>query len=455
MSQFLSAKFSQLGSGLIGSNSLYDPRGYRALTPVHKDPTVYITPLDGNTTPAFGSTVRFALPKSSTLIGKPTLQLDISAAVMNGAVSGSAAYVKNAGDLICKEVKVRSGTNELQRYPGVFQAIWRRLCKHDINIEAVNAEVLSGTNPGATGNEGARLVPTVAHSIFVPLEEIYWHHNKDEFWFPESLALEGVIEIELEQLARLVYTNNGLSTAFTTRPAITAAYLRYEEVTLTAAEKENRLKLFSTKDGHVIHMLDLERQENFTFTATGALQTVRVPLDNVRMDMAEIMFVIRRSTGAAAATTAAVDKDWAGSKIESNGQPSIVTGLPVNCVVAPLSFKLQANGKDVFGEQPEFYNRTEVRKSAHPESQIADGFYIFPIAEYVEDRKNACGHLSATVLGKLEIVINFPAYVAPVVGPPYVPEVGLVASDVYRVDVYVHSHNFIQSRGGGIAKAAH
>ncbi len=81
-----------------------------------------------------------------------------------------------------------------------------------------------------------------------------------------------------------------------------------------------------------------------------------------------------------------------------------------------------------------------MRKRYHPDSQIAEAIYTIPFAAFPEDRKNATGHQSAQVLGKLELVITMADF---------------PATQPHRCDVYTHSHNFIQARAGGATKALH
>ena len=468
----IATKMSQIGQVLIGSKSLYQLRGFQAVTPTHEDDTVYILPIDNNITPTWvaGAKVRFALPKTSTLIGRCWLEIALSAGSaavpaaytpgvpfnpITGAIAvapvgtPNAAYCKNFGDLIVEQDTLRYGSNVLQQYNTEFQCMLRRLAKNDINIEDVNSNVFGALPPGGA----AELVLADAFyqgvTVRRPLDELFWASSKDEFWMPESLALEGELICQLRGPGEVIYTYNQAQPAGV--PTITNVLLRYQEITLSAAEKENRLKLYKSPEGAVIHFLDVEQQVGFTFTGSASAQTINVPLSNFRMDMAEIVFMVRLLTNTVTTAqtpgyrvpVANVNGElqlWSGSRMESLATPSLVTGASVACIVPITQFKLSAAGKDIYVYQPEFYNRSYVRKNYHPDSQIADGIYIISFAAFPEDRKNATGHQSASVLGQLNLAIEMPAS---------------STNQTYQVDVYSHSHNLMQSRAGGIAKALH
>lgn len=478
----IATKMSQIAQSLIGTKSIYMQRGSQALTPFHIDDTVYISPLDNagvnTTTWAEDVKVRFSMPKTSTLIGKAWVEWDMSAGTNDGyvpavpAVTGAytqraavpavgtptAAYAKNIGDIFWKTQILRYGSNVLQQYDTDFIPMFRRLCKNDVNIEDVNANVLGGLPPGGAGEQVLIDAFYTGVKLRCPLEELFWQSNQDEYWMPESLALEGELILITRAPGQCIYTNDGAAPA--TTPSFSGVSLRYQEITLSAAEKENRLKLYKSPEGHVIHFLDLEQQPGYTGNGTGTTQptynalnqpvwtslSLPVPLSNFRMDMAEIIFCVRLATAApntSLSPTANLSgslTNWCGSRLESNTQASIVTGNSIATVVPVVQFKLQAAGKDIFVYQPDLWNRSHVRKYYHPDSQIADGFYCIPFARYPEDRKNATGHQSASVLGQLVLMIDVPNY-----GSTY----------TYQVDVWSHSHNLIQSRAGGIAKALH
>jgi len=363
----------------------------------------------------------------------------------------TAAYCKNIGDVFWKTQILRYGSNVIQQFDTDIVPIFRRLCKNDVNIEDVNANVLGGLPPGGAGEQVLIDAFYTGVKLRCPLEELFWQSNQDEYWMPESLALEGELILATRAPGQCIYTNDGAAPS--TIPSFSGVQLRYQEITLSAAEKENRLKLYKSPEGHVIHFLDLEQQPGYTANGTnaGGLAATTplglvVPLSNFRMDMAEIIFCVRIATAAPTTSLSPTANlsgsltNYHGSRLESNPALSIVTGDSVATVVPVVQFKLQAAGKDIFVYQPDLWNRSHVRKYYHPDSQIADGYYCIPFARYPEDRKNATGHQSASVLGQLVLMIDVPNY-----GSTF----------TYQVDVWSHSHNLIQSRAGGIAKALH
>lgn len=443
----LAARQSQFAGALLGALSPYGIQGWQATTPFHPDDTARVQSSDGSQ-PQFNGSVRYPLIKNSTLVGFPVFKVDVSAGVLGGGIA-SAAYVNNLGDQLVQSITLRYGSNILQTIPHhTWEIMWRRLTRHDNHLEPVLAQVLGGLPPGgsteAVRGSGAGGAVVTGLTLFVPLNELYFKHSKDQYWMPEAHALEAEIILQLAPLARLVYSDTG-GDAFAggTAPALSAGELFYQEITLSAAEKENRLKVYASEQGHVIKFLDLERQENFNLGSgggTGLARTVRVPLDNFRMDIAEILFVVRISSDTSSATAPAVDKDWAGDAMESSTTASIVTGASVACAIPITSFRLEANGKQIYQEQTEFFNRTEQRKRYHKDAQIADPFYMISFANFPEDRRNATGHISASVLGKLELVLTLTDW---------------AVAQTLRVDCYAHSHNIMQHRSGGVTKALH
>lgn len=441
--QLIAGKYGQLAASLLGARSLYAPTGYNALTPVHQEDLARVTSSDG-VTPSFGGSLRYPLIKNSTLIGPMHWKCTVSAAVND--TGRRSAYVKNFGDQCISEITLRYASNILQSIPNrVWAPLWRRLCYHDNHIEGINANVLGGLPAGDAATEGIREnAVTAGLDIIVPLEELFFSHNRDEYWFSEAYSMEAEILLQISPLASLVYSDNGLTPfgGVGTAPVLSADELRYREITLSAAEKENRLKGYMTQQGNVVKWLDIERQENVSFvgTGTGLNRVLNVPLNNFRMDLAEIIFLMRIDTDTLSATAPGVSKDWAGDAMESTTTPSIITLASVACVLPVVSWELVANGKVIYQSQEELFNRTIVRHRYHPDSQISDAFYVIPFAEFPEDYKNATGHLSAQVLGKLELCITV---------------LDWAATQRRRIDVYAHSHNFIQSRAGGITKALH
>lgn len=530
----ISAKFSQLAGALLGNKSIFMPVGNQALTPFFIDDTVYILQSNGVTTPPFQGKLQFNLPKNSTLIGKAYVEITLTGGKDNSTQNSAATdgyansfdpnvayssagtyptntnmplaeYVKNVGDLIVDQHQLVYGNANLQQFPGLFHYLFRRVCRNDVNIEATNAQVLGNLPPGGNVNTGSERVLVDAFyrgvTLEVPLEEYFWVSRKSEHWMPESLALEGQLVMSLVPLNQIVCTASRSSAVIGTAPTISNVVLRYQEITLSAAEKENRLKLYKSPQGLVTHFLDLEQQLSYqqagiqsrTVWGTGngltpqagyvALSArpnmvINVPLNNLRMDMAEIIFCVHRvgynanyvsagntygiadypgETGTIATTTGG---GYAGSYAESNNlvgsilfpTASAVTGWSYGCnspltntanqsfasQVQVTNFTITAGGKNLLTYQSDFWNKTHVRKYYHPDSQIADFLYVIPWAAFPEDRFNATGHMSASVLGNLALTINLPDP-----GPAI----------TYQVDVFCHSANLMQSRAGGIVKA--
>ena len=487
----LAAKHSNLAHLIISkSNSLYNPSGYSAITPTFQDDSLRITPANGVTTPTWRSKVAFNLPKVSTLIGKCWVEIVIGAgadtttqaagaglgfdvdspvvyvdpvvppAVDPGANQPIVAYVKNVGDLIVDSHQMIYGNVQLQSHEGRFIALNRRLCCNDVNIEATNAMVLGALPPGGDPDTGTEKVLVDAFyrgvTLQVPLEELFFVQTRDRHWMPEAYALEGQLIQNLADFGQLVVTRS-YSSANVSVPAISDIALRYQEVTLSAAEKEMRLSLYKSPEGHTMLFSDLEPQiDNATIrgTGVGGNLTWQIPLDNLRMDMKELIFCIHRVEGdqAVAGGQGFVNLggvgSYAGSYMESDSSVGSILFSPAenaallrsfSSLVPIVDMQLFANGKQIFSQPiSEFVARTNVRKFYHRDSQIADPIYSVSFAQFPEDHKNATGHLSAAVLGKLVLRLTI---------------ANASVNTVYACELWSHSYNVMQSRAGGITKA--
>lgn len=475
----ISAQASQLGHALNGNVSLYAPRGSTAVTPTFTDQTVSIAPANGNTSPAFGSKVVFNLPKNSTLISQCWIRSTLSPGQtnpaytppLNGAAevgTPQAEYVKNLGDFLYQNHSVQYGNSQLQNFDGAFVALFRRLIRNDVNIEGTNAMIL-GNLPPSTSVTGPEQVLVDAFyngvTVYTPLEELFFAKNLDEAWMTEAYALEGQIISQLADLSSIVVTKTRSNSVLAVLPALSNVNLVYIEITLSAAEKDNRLKHYRTPEGLVNTWMDLEYQKGVVLTSSYArpggapgpvlalspLVTRVIQLNNLRMDMAELVFCIRRLTNSNAATVYPDEngtlQPWSGSPMEgSNGlngsRLSPINGV-ANTGFATLidiqSFALKAGQKLLYAETIDsFWNRAQMRKSYHKDAQIVGAIYCIPFARFPEDCKNATGFLSASTLGVLTLEVTY-------------RDPG--NNITYQFDLWDRCYNLMQSRGGGIVAA--
>lgn len=470
----ISAQASQLGHALNGNVSLYAPRGSTAVTPTFTDQTVSIAPANGNTSPQWGSKVVFNLPKNSTLISQCWIRTTLSAGQttpaytppLNGAPevgTPQAEYVKNLGDFLYQNHSVQYGNSQLQNFDGAFVALFRRLIRNDVNIEGTNAMIL-GNLPPSTSVTGPEQVLVDAFyngvTVYTPLEELFFAKNLDEAWMTEAYALEGQIISQLSDPGNVIVTKTRAPGVVTTLPQNTSVNLVYVEITLSAAEKDNRLKHYRTPEGLVNTWMDLEYQKGVVlggFAARPAagplslrpLVTRVIQLNNLRMDMAELVFCIRRLTNSSAVNNSAEEQatlqPWSGSPLEGSTATSRLSPIAgvANTGFATLidiqSFALKAGQKLLYAETIDsFWNRAQMRKSYHKDAQIVGAVYCIPFARFPEDCKNATGFLSASTLGVLTLEITF--------RDP--------GSDItYQFDLWDRCYNLMQSRGGGIVAA--
>lgn len=479
----ISTQMSQLSSILLGTKSVYQPKGSSALTPTFRNESNYLAPVNGVINPPYttGYKVVYALPKSSTLIGKMWSEITLAPAQTNpnyyppipanpltdpqtaatlAVGTPQAEYVKNVGDLVFEQIILRYGSTVLQQYDSEAQVFYRQMTRNNVNIEYINVEVLGGLPPG--GNTEQTLIDALYNGIRLrqPVEHLWFVQQRDQNWMPESLALEGQLEFTLRALGQLIVTRTGDDTVFSgtplegdpaVLPAITDLRLRYQEITLSASEKENRLRFYKAPEGLVNLMYDIETQKGFRQrgTAGGGLMVMNVPLTNFRLDMKEVIFTVRIAEDTGSVSLAgyvynADLRDWRGSRCEANvTTPSLLGGGGGHLGVAwpgVVEWKMTAGGKDMINPLPELYTRCHVRKEYHPDAQTSGAVYHLPFALFPEDSRNGTGHASASVLGNLALVI--------VVTNPG-------AHIVLQVDVWSFGYNVNQSRAGGIAKALH
>lgn len=473
----ISIQQSQIASAILGTKSVYQTTGSQALTPTARDETVYIAPANGVQTYAVwsaGIKIVYSLPKTATLIGKCYHEISLSAGVTNPAytpavvqnfypIAGNAtgtaasaavgtpqaAYCQNLGDLIVAQTLLRYGSTVLQQIDSDFEVAKRMLERNNVMIEAVNTEVLGNLPPG--GNTELVRIDAFYTGVTVrkPCEFLYWVTSQDRHWMPEALALEGTLEFVLRGPGECIYTRTGDATVISTAPTITNVQLRYQQITLSAAEKMNRLAIYKSPEGLVNLFQDLEIQSPYQFTSTaaaGTAITVNVPLSNFRMDMIELIFFVRMvaNTNAVGAGFAGVYQGgtlqlYSGDRMQSDRTTtSLVTANAAGCLVPITSAKLQAAGKDLFNPEPEFYIRAEDRKQYHVESQVGNLIYHRSFAIYPEDSRNATGHASASVLGNLTLQLIMPS-----------PGTNVTL----QCDVFSKSWNLMQTRAGAVAKA--
>jgi hypothetical protein len=478
--QGLAAMYSPLSQVILGHNSVYNPSGSQALTPTARDDTTYIAPANGVQTPvwAAGNQIIYSLPKTATLIGKMWHEISLSAGqttpnpytppVPADPVSGTpfapatnvplAEYIKNIGDLICSYVILRYGSTPLQQYTTDMVVAQRFLDKNNINIQDVNVEVLGNLNPG--GNSEQTLIDAFYRGVTLrqPLDEIWFTKSQDRHWMPESLALEGTLNFTLRDPQFCIITQTGTAATISTMPTITNCVLRYQQITLSAAEKMNRLALYKSPEGNVNLFEDCEDQLGWqisvptTTTATPpALVTLNVPLSNFRMDSKQIIFYVRVAANNATYASpfgsyGSSISGWKGSRMESDRRTGAIVSLggggAIGTLLPIFQYKLVSTGKDLFNYAPDLWNRTHMRKQYHADSEVTNFIYSHSFAIYPEDDKNATGHISTSTLGNLTLVIQL-----------FVPNTPTPGTMVLQVDAHSKAYNLMQSRAGSMAKA--
>lgn len=393
------------------------------------------------------------------------------------------------GDLVVANHNVVYGNVQLQYVPGIYHGVRRRICSNDVNIEGSNAMVL-GALPPSGAIVANTILPAVAQAsteavlidafysgctLYVPCEEYFWTHCRDEMHMPEALALEQQIQMQLAAAGDIVCTGTRDVTAINALPTVSDIRLRYEEVTVSATEKENLLKLYATPEGMVQHFLDLELVTAQYIVGTGARAayvaatpatylenqpalTANISLQSLRMDISDLIFVVSRWSNTASAETfplenGVLNTGYAGSALESNrAVPSLLfeqgASLGANAALLQLqgfSVNVEVTSFSLLGGtvqldsavHSDFWNRTMERKSYFPDSQIAEPFYVRAFSQFPQDSKNSSGHISPSTVGNMNLQITL-------------PNPGNTIT--YLVQVFSHCHNAMQTTNGGRGK---
>lgn len=464
----LQTNFGQLTPMLVSPMTIFQPKAWTATNLHVLDETTTLSPVRSNT--QFGETARFIQIKRATLHLGFVLEVVLSSSVLVGAgiTDRRAAYCNNLGDQLLKMVTHRYGSTILHQYDGEYAQLYRRLCHNEISDEARNALSLGGlplTVGAGIPEYQRRAALTNGFTLYVPLDRLWFAQNPDEAWMPEAYATEGEIEITFARLAEVVYNarvrgglGSTITTPFTTAPTITSMRLYAREVTLTSPEKSQRLLNYESDQGILTHFLDVESQRGIVLTGTGTANNVsfRVALDNIRLDMQELFFIVRRGLGAGVPINqASLDTDWGGDKLQApvydftalaTGGAAArigsvfdnVTPVYIDVLVDDIvSYHLESNQKRLVEPQVELLGRCWVRQLYHPNSQVRDPIYQISFSFAPEETKLITGLQSAANIGKLELVITMPDFAA---NQPRV------------VDVWAHCHNIIQSKRGAIVK---
>lgn len=464
----LNTNFGQLTPLLVGPRSIFEQKGW-SVTNLHVlDETTVLNPVRDNT--QWGETARFTQIKRASLHMGFVAKITIGASVLEGAgiADRRAAYVNNLGDQICRQITHRYGSTILHQYDGEYAQLYRRLCANEISDESRNALTLGGlplTVGAGIPEYQRRAALTDGFVLYVPLDRLWFAQNPDEAWMPEAYATEGEIEITLARLQEVVYNarvraglGSTISTPFTTAPTITSIELIAREVTLTQPEKTQRLLNYESEKGVLTHFLDVESQRSVQLTGTGTanVRDFYVALDNIRLDMQELWFIVRRGNGAGVPINqASLDTDWGGDKLQApvydftalatGGAPARigsvfdnVTPVFIDVLVDDVtSYWLEVNRKRLTEPQNDLLSRAWVRQLYHPNSQVRDPIYLISFSFAPEETKLVTGLQSAANIGKLELVIRMPDF------PANQPRV---------VDVWAHCHNVIQSKRGAVVK---
>ena len=460
----MAANYGQIAGALIGSASLFRPTYWsKCMLDVVTESRIYQPTRDVNT---FLGTTAFVLAKRPTGVLGMLVRNVLTKAVVTGSPAASttigpyaAAWSNNLGDQIYTSITHRYSSNILHTHDGEYMQLKQRLVSSEIDEDARSALTLGGLPRTAVGTpeqeRASALIggyaQTLTTTVYTWLDYLWFTRSPDVMWMPEAYSTEALIELTYNDVGNLIYTNTGTGTIVTTKPTVQSVVMFVRECYITIPEKMSRLALHNEEKGVLALFADLERQRGYRYTGVtlGAAREIRVKLDNIRLDVKELMFIIRRATGSATLTTdPTVDATYAGDKLQGPVYQA-VTGAAVTSVLATaprvdvivdelVSFRIDANGARLFDDIPADINRLWMRKLYHNKSQVREYVYFWSPSFLPDDEKMVTSFQNAANLGNLELVLN-------VLDAPL--------NTARQVDVWVESYNLIQSRRGDCVKS--
>ena len=479
--------------------SVFDPVPYEAVNifAIDDSPTS-----DAIGQPAgFDGIARFPLRKRGGRVGHTYLEVDITVNATPNIANVTAAWVDDLGAALIEEVKVKYSSKDVQTYRGNALKNYQRLMDHDITKEHYNGNQFAGLNgPSgealrsntsiAPGNAGAYTGLLVAGQVIklrVAMDWIWWTKEYDQALATEALASEIIVEIKYRRLEELIYARSladpyGIVDPFAVpaviaRPTITRQTLNFELVFTPKVEASKHLAMYENRRGLLFKILDFEEQLNHvesrpTITAAPVTKTLRIPLNNFRLDSSFLFFSVRDGR---ILTPWAVDRtssDDTSSRVASgllSAVANVAVAVPIFNVAGirttqqsgaqlPISrFRLTANGSVVTDWCSEFENRGMWRKKYFPGSQISGAVYFIPFGVKLREHRNVFGYQNMANLGNLVLEIEIVSPGTAALTNDRFGTTGTAGATTiltsYNVDVFNVCHNVVQMAQGDIIKA--
>lgn len=437
---FIGANYGPLVDLLVGTKSVFARRPYTMHSIYFEDFASRQIPTR-NRDANFGDKLTFQINKTTSLVGQLVLEFVITPGT--ALAPGDAVFVNDLGYNLIEHLQVRYQSHILQEFNGDIMHYKRRAWENTISDSCDSALRLDRIAYGSA-NETAVLRANASgggasFKVYADLTELIFAKYFDQLLQPEALAANIEIDITLRNLNELLVTNGtAINTIFpggaNPAPKINSVTMLPRLFELTAAEHASMLKQHSLGQGFVHKFHDYEFQKNVNIPV--GVTEHRIVLNNLRLDMNNIFFWIRKQDS----NTAPVR-----DRLSYDTSPSIITGAAVNGILSEVeadglsSIKLEANGKTVVAEIDALFLRLKIGRRVHPRKENDCMYYEVPFAISTEQARDAMGHQNAANLNQKELILKFKAPTA----------------EAYEVDIYAMSENFIQYKDGSVRKTLH
>lgn len=416
---------------ITGSDTVWEPKGFAKTNISATDNTHNHGPV--GTTGDFGSYDNFRFRKRGGRVFNVHLNFRLTPGVFTAGTTG--CYVDDIAQNILENVRIEYASKTIQEYRGEFLKAYNRLMYNDITREHYNARNLAGVPPGSAAELTARGAAVTAGVELHPhLSWFFFTRSEDYALTPEALSSEMILRVDYRRLEQCVYARTAgvavVGDAFTAgnRPRITAATCYTQLIHLPGPEKSAHLKRFTSGQGVVYKILDVEQQ--LSVPVTNAAQVISIKLDNFRLESQFILFFLR---------SARINNNWDIDRMQSTVDASLIVGAGNVSALRPLtSFRLIANGKAIVDPCTDLQNRAVWRDHYFPGSNVSEFIYFIPFAHMLRDHRNVVSYQNLANLGSLELELTLPA-----------------SADARLFDAYDVCHNIVQQKMGDIIRIVH
>ena len=239
---------------------------------------------------AFGSNVRFVIPKRQVFVGPTHLKVTFSAvsgAHLNGRL------VEYAGMRMANTMQLRYSTNTLQTIQWQLLHLLYALRQNN-EKQAVTDFLTKGSTAGGTWGSGAAgqaaraALATAAQTLWCDIPFMYTRHPS-KYMLTEALAHEVEVDWQMPTLAQMTQSDNAVIPTFT----VSAAQLRLRCFHTEDVERDFHIDRTLQDTGVVSACTDFEYILTATPTGTGTQR--QVSLESLRGATTEIRFVIRNA----------------------------------------------------------------------------------------------------------------------------------------------------------------